>query len=132
MRRHDEVGLHQAALCRQQPADQCCGDRERWVGDDPVRTSREPQVSCIGHHDGHRRGLEAIPEESGASAVQLKGDDTYAGLHQGCSQRTESGTDIEHEIAGCESGVLYEERRPALIELVEPPPRLPVPGHGGP
>jgi hypothetical protein len=130
--RHDEIGPDEAASRRQQPADQCRRDGERRIGDDAKRPAGESQVARICPNDDDAVRLEVIAQDRGAFVVQLDRHDAGAGADQCHREGAVAGADVKHELTGRDIRLLNEERRPSAIELVEPPPRLLPPGHGGP
>jgi hypothetical protein len=132
VRRHDEICPDEAASGRQQPTDQCCRDGKGRVGHDPERPAGESQVIRVGENDDDAVGLEAAAQICGAFVVQFDRHDTGTGVDECHREGTAAGSDIEHELAGSDDGLLHEERRPPAIELVEPPPLALPPGHGGP
>jgi hypothetical protein len=127
-----EVGLNEPAARGHEPTDEPRGDAKGGIGDDSEWTAGEPEVASVRQHDGDAGVLETISEVTGACVVQLDCDDASSGADQRHGESTVAGTDIEHEVIGSDSGVLHEERRPTAIELVEAPPLLLSPGHGGP
>jgi hypothetical protein len=64
--------------------------------------------------------------------VQLDGNDASAGIDQQRRYGAGPRPYVEHERAGSYSGLLHEECRPPVIELVKAPPLLLPPGHDGP
>jgi hypothetical protein len=122
VRRHDEVGAHEAAPRGDEPADQGCRDAEGRVGDDVKRLPGQPEIRCVGHDDDNVLAREELPEPSGTALVKLHGDDAGPRSHEWSSERADAGTDVENEVTGGEASIAHQARRPAIIELVVPPP----------
>ena len=97
----------------------------------PEGSTGKPKIRCVGlYHDDV--GSESLSEPPGPGRVQLYGDHLGARYQKLRGDRSRSGTDVEHEIAGPDAGAGHELRRPALSEPVITPSRPTVPGHGAP
>ena len=111
----------------QQPANELRRDRERRVGDDVERTAGEPQIASIGLHDDEPPP-EPLAQLSGATVVQLEGDDVRAGCDQPLGERAGAGADVEDEVARSDAGGADESLSPGGMELVPAP--VPRRSHG--
>lgn len=88
--RAEEPGarLHQAPEQRR-------GHGKRWIRDDVIRASREPEVAGVGFHD-HDSLSESVSEVLGSLRVGLDGDDASAGVYKWIRERAETRTDVEN------------------------------------
>ena len=130
--RHDEVGLHQPAPGRDEPAEQPDAGGERRVGNDAERTAWQSQVGGVGADDAHAPVGEPLPEGREPARVQLDGDHPRTGGEERRGDDTAAGADVEDEVAGSDSGVSDQPPRVARVEAVPSPEPRRFRGHGGP
>jgi hypothetical protein len=120
---------------RQQPAEQCRVGVEGRVGHHVERVAGQAEVARVGPHHRETRVPEALLQGAGTAAVQLDGHHLGAGGQQRARERAKACTHIEDKVSRTEVGVAHEALRPAVSELVEPPPRCAprgaAPPHGG-
>jgi hypothetical protein len=67
-----------------------------------------------------------------AARVQLDGDDSSAGVDQYRGERAGAGADVDDEVTWLDGGLLDEQLRPIVSELMPAPPRPLVRGHDAP
>ncbi|HLX87021.1 MAG TPA: hypothetical protein VKR22_00965 [Acidimicrobiales bacterium] len=132
MTRHDQDGRVEPRAGGEQPGNQGSDDGEGRVGHDPERAAGEAQVGGVGADDRHGLAREARPQQLVAVPVELHCYDACASSQEDFGHTSMAGTDIEDELPGADPGCGDESPRPALIELVPPPERPSVPGHGAP
>ena len=116
----------EAAPGLEHASQQRSGHRERRVRHHRVGPARQPQIARVGPYDRHCVP-EAVAERLCATRVQLDGDDARATVDERRGQRTEAGTDVEHEIAAPHTGFGDESFSPIGSEQVGTPPWR---GHG--
>lgn len=130
--RHDDVGRNELTAGREKPAHQRSADAERGVGHDMERAPREAKVGGIGLHDRDRGTREPLAKMLRAARMQLDGDDSRASRDQSGRERAGPGADVDDEITRSDGGLLDEQPRPVVSELMPAPPRPLVRGHDAP
>jgi hypothetical protein len=84
-------------------------------------TARQPQVRRVGL-DHYRELAEPLPEDLGASRMQLDGDDPRARVDEWCGEGTRARPYVDDQIAAPDSTVGDESFSPARVELMPAPP----------
>ena len=96
------------------------------------RTSRQSQVGGIRPHDRDRRMSEPLAKLLHAAWVQLDGDDPSAGADQRRGERAGAGADVDDDVTWSDGGVVDEQLRPVVSELMPAPTCPLVRGHDAP
>jgi hypothetical protein len=96
------------------------------------RSAREPKVGGVGLHHPDGRTGEPIPKLLGAVRMELDGDDARAGRNQSRRERASARADVDDEVTGLDGGLLDEQLRPVVSELVPAPACPLVRGHDAP
>jgi hypothetical protein len=104
---------------------------ERRVGHHVEGSSRQAQVRDVGTYDLHRPICESRAKFLGPLRVQFEREHYRAGAYQWISECPGSSSEVEHEIASTNGGLIDESLSPRPMKLV-PSPSREFPGHGGP
>src|SRR4051812_31302560 len=112
-------------------AQNCRGYSERRIADHLEGAARQTQIRGVSVHDDDAVAREPYTEQRGTPRVEFNGDDLGSCVHQRTRDRPGAGPDVYDEIAGLDTGTVYEPLRPAVIELVPPPVGCTL-GHGRP
>lgn len=129
-----QISRHQARTLSQQTLQQQRGDVVRRARHHPERPRRQPEITGIGPDHRHRRVREPPTQPIGTTGMEFDGDHPGTGPNQRRGQRTESGPDVEDELARFDAGFVHDPLSPTTIERMPSPgtPRLPGAGHDGP
>jgi hypothetical protein len=107
-RQHEGCGL-QPTAGREQPLQQCRRDREGRVRDDVERPPRQAEVRRVGS-DNRDGAPESLPQRLDSIRVMLDRDHPRADPDQHRGDRSVACTDVEHEIAAPDAGIVGQTR----------------------
>jgi hypothetical protein len=108
----DEVSGNKPRFRLEQPSQQRGGDREGWVGDNPVGTAGKAKVGCVGLDDDDR-AAEALAQDGRSVRVSLYSDNSCSSIQQRTGEFAGAGADIDDEGARCDSCLSDEQFGPA-------------------
>ena len=106
MARHDQVRLNESTTGRRQAAKDGDGRGERWVRHHVERSPRQPQVGDVGADDFDATLRKTYPQFIDPLWMQLEREHGRSRANEWTCQCASSRTQIEHEIAPSNSGVI--------------------------
>ena len=130
--RHDHIRALHPASGMDQATEHGRGDGERQVGDDDERSSRKPEIGCIGLDHSHLVIAEALPQLTRSLRMQLDGNDSGPGRDQVVGNGPCPGPNVENEVSRGHLGFSNQPPSPSVVEAMPPPPCSSTGGHGTP